>query len=112
MDYIIGLVTGFFNGLFGSGGGSILVPSLERFLKMEEHKAHSTAIAIILPLSIVSIFIYTRNVDIPIKVVLIICLGGLLGGFLGAKYLKKIPSKWLHKIFGIFMLIGAWRMIL
>lgn len=89
-----------------------MVPSLERFLKMEEHKAHSTTIAIILPLSIVSIFIYFNGIDINIKEVLIISLGGTLGGFIGAKYLKKIPAKWLHKIFGIFMILGAWRLIL
>ncbi len=109
---LIGLVTGFFNGLFGSGGGSILVPSFERFLKIEEHKAHSTAIAVILPLSIVSIFIYFKGTDVDLKTVFIVSLGGLLGGFIGAKYLKKIPANWLHKIFGIFMIIGAWRMIL
>ena len=48
----IGLVTGFANGLFGSGGGTIVVPAMERFLKVEEHKAHATAIAVILPLSL------------------------------------------------------------
>ena len=106
------MIAGFFNGLFGSGGGSILVPSLERFLKMEEHKAHSTTIAIILPLSIVSIFIYFNGIDIDIKQVIVVSLGGILGGFIGAKYLKKIPAKWLHKIFGIFMLLGAWSLIL
>ena len=109
---LIGLIAGFLNGLFGSGGGSILVPSLERFLNMEEHKAHATTIAIILPISIVSIFLYFRNVNVDIKQILIVSLGGILGGFLGAKYLKKIPSKWLHKIFGIFMIIGAWRLII
>ena len=39
-------------------------------------------------------------------------LGGILGGFLGAKYLKKVPAKYLHKIFGAFMLLGAYRLIL
>lgn len=106
------MIAGFFNGLFGSGGGSILVPSLERFLKMEEHKAHSTTIAIILPLSIVSIFIYFNGINVDFKEVLWVSLGGILGGFLGAKYLKKVPSKYLHKIFGAFMLLGAFRLIL
>ena len=51
----IGLVTGFANGLFGSGGGTIVVPAMERFLGEEEHKAHATAIAVILPLSLLSL---------------------------------------------------------
>ena len=88
------------------------MPSLEKFLKMEEHKAHATAIATILPLSIVSIFIYFKGINVDLKTIIVISLGGLLGGFIGAKYLKKIPSKWLHKIFGLFMLVGAWRLIL
>lgn len=88
------------------------MPSFEKFLKTEEHKAHATAIAIILPLSIVSIFIYFKDVNVDLKTVLAISLGGVLGGFLGAKYLKKIPSKWLHRIFGAFMIIAAWRLIL
>ncbi|MCL2592341.1 MAG: sulfite exporter TauE/SafE family protein, partial [Defluviitaleaceae bacterium] len=48
---IIGLITGFFNGLFGAGGGSVLVPCMRRFLNIEVHKSHATSIAIILPLT-------------------------------------------------------------
>lgn len=109
---IIGFTSGVFNGLFGSGGGTIVVPCLEKFLKIEEHKAHATAIAIILPLSILSMFIYLKYSSIDLKTTLSVSIGGMIGGFLGAKFLKKIPSKWLHKIFGVFMLLGAWRMIL
>ncbi len=109
---ILGLLTGFLNGLFGSGGGTILVPALEKFLNFEEHKAHATAIAVILPLSILSAFIYLKGSNLEYLKVIIISIGGMLGGYLGAKFLKKIPSKWLHKIFGIFMLIASWRMIL
>ncbi len=50
----IGIITGFINGLFGSGGGTIVVPALIFLLGMDDHKAHATAISIILPLSIIS----------------------------------------------------------
>lgn len=109
---IIGAFTGFLNGIFGSGGGSLAVPALEKFSNMKAHKAHATTIAIILPLSIISMFIYLKDVDINVLDILSICLGGMVGGFIGAKTLKKVPTKWLHKIFGAFMLAGAWRMIL
>ncbi|MEI3522967.1 MAG: sulfite exporter TauE/SafE family protein [Anaerotignum sp.] len=55
---LTGLVTGFVNGLFGSGGGTLVVPAMERFLHVETHKAHATAIAVILPLSVLSLLIY------------------------------------------------------
>ena len=58
MALLIGLVTGFANGLFGSGGGTIAVPAMEKLLKTKTHMAHATAIAIILPLSVLSALIY------------------------------------------------------
>ncbi len=109
---IIGILTGFANGLFGAGGGTIVVPCMERFLKIEEHKAHATAIAVILPLCILSMFIYLRNSDIDWVMVTIISAGGLVGGYVGARLLNKISGKWLHKIFGIFMIAAAVKMIL
>ena len=45
---IIGIFTGFVNGIFGSGGGTLLVPILNNIVKLEEHKSHSTALAIII----------------------------------------------------------------
>jgi uncharacterized membrane protein YfcA len=109
--WITGAVTGFANGLFGSGGGTLLVPALEKIVKVETHKAHATAIAAILPLSLVSIFFYVRAGELPWTDVAWISAGGCLGGFLGAKLLNKVTSHWLHKIFGAFMVVAAIRMI-
>lgn len=109
---IIGIVTGFANGLFGSGGGTIVVPAMERLLNIEPHKAHATAIAIILPLSILSMFIYLKNGGIDWFNVILISIGGMAGGFVGAKLLNKVSDKWLHKIFGVFMIAAAVKMIL
>jgi len=109
---VIGIITGLANGLFGSGGGTIVVPAMERFLKVEPHKAHATAIAIILPLSFLSMFIYLKNGNIDWFNVILISIGGMLGGFVGAKLLNRISDKWLHKIFGLFMVIAAVKMII
>lgn len=109
---LIGLVTGAANGLFGAGGGTILVPSVERFLKIKPHKAHATAIAVILPLSIVSACFYIIKGRLLTNYILWTSLGGILGGFMGAKLLGGISGKWLHRIFGIFMIVAAVRMIL
>ncbi|WMI81348.1 sulfite exporter TauE/SafE family protein [Anaerotignum sp. MB30-C6] len=108
----IGLITGFANGLFGSGGGTIVVPSMERFLGVEEHKAHATAISIILPLSLLSLVIYCWKTDVVWTIALWASLGGVIGGFVGARLLSKISGIWLHRIFGLFMIAAAVRMIL
>ena len=109
----IGLVTGFANGLFGSGGGTIVVPAMERFLKVEEHKAHATAIAVILPLSLLSLGIYLWKTGLGEvwQIALWASVGGLVGGIVGAKLLSRISGIWLHRIFGAFMLAAAVRMI-
>lgn len=109
---IIGAITGIVNGLFGSGGGTIIVPALVFLLHLEDHKAHATAISIILPLSIVSTIIYFKNGAIKFDIALMVAIGGIVGGFVGAKVLNKIPSKILRKIFGVFMIVAAIRMVI
>ena len=59
---ITGVFTGLANGIFGSGGGTIAVPFMERLLNINAHKSHATAIALILPLSIISATIYIFNI--------------------------------------------------
>ena len=108
----IGLVTGMVNGLFGSGGGTLVVPALVFLIGVHDYKAHATAISIILPLSIISTFIYFKNNIIRFDIALVVALGGILGSFIGAKILKKIPIPILRKVFGSVIIITALRMII
>ena len=107
-----GLATGFCNGLFGSGGGMIVVPCLEKFQGLEARKAHATAIAVILPISIVSIFKYVTFSKLPYTVLLTVCAGGVLGSFIGAKLLKRFTGKTIRRIFGCFIIAAAVRMVI
>ena len=108
---ILGAVSGLANGLFGAGGGSIIVPGMQKFLGMEQHKTHATAIAVILPLTIVSAVIYLNMARAPWDIIFWVSIGGALGGFIGARLLNKISGNLLHKIFGAFMIAAALRMI-
>lgn len=110
--YALGVVTGLLNGLFGSGGGTIVVPALEKIMGIEEHKAHATALGVILPLSLLSAVIYIQFDEIPWKYLLYIIIGGCAGSFTGAKLLNRVSGLWLHRIFGAFMIAAAVRMIL
>ena len=109
---VIGIITGFANGLFGSGGGTIVVPCMEKYLNINAHKSHATAIAVILPLSVLSAIIYVFRADVPWGETIAVSVGGVAGGFIGAKLLNKISGRWLHIIFGIAMLAAAVRMFL
>jgi len=110
-EIIIGLSTGVLNGLFGAGGGSVLVPLMEKFLGVEEHEAHATAIPVILLMSAVSSFLYIKKGFFDFRIWLFVSIGGLAGGFVGAKFLKKVPKKWLKIGFGGVICITAIKMI-
>ncbi len=104
--YLIGIVAGFVNGFLGTGGGTVVVPAIE-WLGVDVKKSHSTAIAIILPITAVSAFFYFRQGNIDLKSTLILAIAGTIGGVIGAKLLRKIPSSYLKIIFGISMIAGG-----
>lgn len=108
---LIGLICGVFNGVFGAGGGSLAVVAMEKFLKIQEKKAHATAVAVILLMSSVSTFFYIKNGFFDFKVFLPVTIGGVLGGPLGAKLLSKISVGKLKAVFGAVIIITAVKMI-
>ena len=109
--FFTGVLCGIFNGLLGAGGGVVAVLSLRKFLGVETHKSHATAIAIILPLTIVSAAIYLGGYHVDIAMTAWVTAGGMIGGMMGAKLLKKISANILHKIFGAVMIFAAIRMM-
>jgi len=108
---LIGLMVGLVNGIFGSGGGTILVPCLVFIMGIEDHKAHATAISIILPLSLISSVIYIRYDVVDLTLTLKVATGSILGALVGSCILNKFSVNALRKIFGIFMIIAALRMV-
>lgn len=108
---IIGIFTGFINGIFGSGGGTLLVPILNNIVKIEEHKSHATALAIIIFLTSASSVIYISKGTYDISSTLKVSIGSIIGGILGAKLLSKVTGKFLRITFGSIMIIAAIRMV-
>lgn len=106
-----GLTAGFLNGLFGSGGGTIIVPFLEEFMDQDEHTSHATAILIILCFTIISLIFYGYSGRLDYPLALKVSAGGVVGGFIGAKLLKKLSGNAIRKIFGVCMLVAAVRMV-
>jgi len=106
-----GVVSGFFNGLFGSGGGTLIVPFLEKFLKLDPRKSHATAILIILGFTIVSLLFYGFSGTLDYSLAIKVSIGGVIGGLLGAKLLSRLSFGSIHKIFGLFMIAAAVRMV-
>lgn len=108
---LIGFMVGLVNGVFGSGGGTVLVPCLVFLMGIEDHKAHATAISIILPLSLISSLIYFKYDVVDIALTLKVAIGSVLGALFGSCILNRFSINALRKIFGIFMILAAIRMV-
>ena len=87
---IIGIFAGFVSGLFSTGGGMIVVPALIYLLNMEDKKARGTSIFCILPMVMTSGFFYYKHHYIDWNISILCAIGGMIGGYIGAKLLKKI----------------------
>lgn len=107
----IGIVTGTANGLFGAGGGMIAVPALTAVLKQEERRAHATAIAVILPLTVLSATFYVSKGFVDWGMTAWVTPGGIIGGFIGAKLLGICPEYILRRIFAVFIIIAAVKIL-
>ena len=108
---LIGLVAGLVSGFFATGGGMIAVPALIYLVGLSEQKARGTSLFVILPMVITSAIFYFRNDYIDWKIGILCAIGGIIGGYLGAKYLKKIPELYLKIFFIVFLIYVSIRMI-
>lgn len=107
-----GAAAGVLNGLFGAGGGMVLVPLLTGWCGLEDRKAFATGLAIILPMCLVSLFVYTLHDPVDFIAAVPYLLGGLAGGLLGGALFHKVSVKWLHRTLGLLILYGGIRKLL
>jgi uncharacterized membrane protein YfcA len=109
---IIGLAAGMLSGLVGVGGGIIIVPALAFFLGFSQHEAQGTSLGILLlPAGIFAAINYYKQGFIDIKVVLLLFVGFLLGGYLGSKLSLSLSETVVKKIFAIMLVVVAAKML-
>lgn len=106
---LAGLVAGTVNGLFGAGGGMVLVPMLTAFTALSDAEIFPASVSIILPICLVSLGITAFTAGIPWAMALPYLLGSALGGILAGLFGEKIPTVVLHKVLGIMILWGGIR---
>lgn len=106
---VAGALAGMVNGLFGAGGGMVLVPLLQKSGVLEEREVFPSSVAIILPLCLVSLGISSLSAPIPFRQALPYLLGSVPGGVLAGILGKKIPTAWLHRALGAMILWGGVR---
>jgi hypothetical protein len=103
---IVGLVAGLAGGLFGIGGGAIMVPAMVLLLGLDQKFATGTSIAAqILPIGLLGAVVYHKNGNLNIKYALIIAIGLLVGNLFGAMFANQpyVSSALMKKLYGIFL---------
>lgn len=106
---LAGIAAGTVNGLFGAGGGMILVPLLGKFTEIDEQEVFPTSISMILPICLTSLAISSIHAPLPFKPMLPYLAGSAIGGILAGIFGKRIPTLWLHRALGILILWGGIR---
>jgi uncharacterized membrane protein YfcA len=111
---LIGIAAGVLAGLFGVGGGIIIVPSLIFLLGMSQHTATGTSlVALLLPVGILGVWNYFRSGQISfddVKYGLIVAGGLFVGTFFGTKLSLQLSDDVLRKVFAVFLVLIALRM--
>jgi len=110
--FLIGLLAGTINGLLGSGAGMVLVPALIVFKNFSAYSARGTSIFILIFASLVSLSSYLTYNTVDYLLVMKLVIGGMVGGFIGAKFVDKIPPTILRISFGIFMIFTGIRLFM
>lgn len=109
---LLGILAGVLSGLIGIGGGVIIVPSLIFWFGFSQQEAQGTTLGLLVPpIGILAAWTYYQQGYVNLKVAILICLGFVLGGLLGAKLAINLPSNILEKVFGIALLLIALKMI-
>ena len=104
-----GICAGAVNGLFGAGGGMVLVPLLSLLTDLSEDEIFPSSIAIILPLCLVSLNVTAAHHGLDLTGALPYLLGGTLGALPAGRWGRNIPAKWLHRVLGCLILWGGFR---
>lgn len=104
---IVGILAGILSGLFASGGGLILVPAFVQVFKTTEKEARAMSVFCILPMVLASLFFYNKAQYIDWKVGTLCAIGGIVGGIIGAKVMKKMNEKYLVLLFIAFLIYSA-----
>lgn len=103
----VGAVGGLFSGLFGVGGGLLMVPLLMWWARFDQRRATATSLLAIVPTALVGAIGYAIGGEIDVIAGLVVGLGALAGAPLGAWLLRRLPLAWLRWMLIIGMLAAA-----
>lgn len=108
----LGLAGGILSGIFGIGGGTILIPALVLLSGLTQHQAQGTTLAAMVPpIGLLAALRYWQAGNVKFSMAGFICLGFFIGGLVGANFIQNVSDPILKKMFGFYLLFIATQMI-
>lgn len=105
---ILGFIAGTLSGMFGIGGGTILIPGLVFLAGLTQYEAQGTTLAImLLPIGLLAVIRYYQAGHVNFSIAAFVCLGFLIGGLIGANIAVGTPVLILRRAFGVFLMFVA-----
>lgn len=109
---LLGFIAGIASGMFGIGGGVVIVPALVAFLNFDQKEAVGTSLAaLLLPVSFLAVIEYYQDGKLAPAVAGLVALGLIGGAFIGAKIALNLPSTTVKRLYGLFLLFVGLRFI-
>jgi uncharacterized membrane protein YfcA len=111
MFLVIGLAAGVLSGLFGIGGGILIIPALVFFANFPTKLALGTSLgAMLLPVGLLGAYTYYQQGNLNMKASMLIGLGLFLGAWGGARIAQHLSGSTLQRMFAVFIVIMAVRL--
>jgi uncharacterized protein len=108
----IGIFTGIMAGMLGIGGGLVVIPALVMIMGMTQQSAQGTSLAMMLPpIGILAAYNYYKAGHVDIRFALLLAAAFIIGSYFGSKIAVRLPQDVLKKIFGVFLLLVAIKML-
>ena len=108
---VLGLAAGVLSGMFGIGGGIVIVPALVLLLHFTPQKATGTSLgALLLPVGFLGAWMYWKRGDVDVRASALIALGLFLGAYLGGKIGLSLAPLTLRRAFAVFLVLVATQM--
>ena len=106
-----GLVAGFLSGTIGIGGGLAFVPIMTIGFRMAQPLAQGTSLAAIIPTALVGGITHVRQGNVRRDAAIWMGGGGVVGAVIGAVIAVELPSSFLARLFGVFLVFSAYRIV-
>lgn len=109
----VGIVAGIASGLFGIGGGVLIVPALALLCGFTQEQSVGTSLAVLLPpVGLAAVLEYYRHGNVNLKAAILVALGLFVGAWLGALLAHRMGDAWLKLAFGVFIIgLGIWMVV-